>query len=407
MAAHPTESQTRRWPLRHRAGSVPEAESLPSRTRTTTAPRGGIFAWYPLLICVAVLLQPFTRYAIHPLEVGRVAVIVILVGLAAVVAGRLVGGPHRGAAVAALALMGLVSAASLSQALVFAAGIALVLVEAVLVEQGALRMRIPWARVSEVAATVLVVLVVLLGFRAASLRASLPGIHAIPASAVTGAPAASHPDIVMVLLDGHGRQDVLERDYGYDMGPLHDTLTGLGFVEAPDSRANHTNTRFSLSVMFNGRPMAELGQDMHGEVDEAVPAAALNAATDLAVLRSMGYRIVTLTSGYAEVRVGEPGEVVDVGPWNELEQTVLRSTLLGQVVDADRAAQAAGERERVRRELAYLVDLAREPASSAPLFAFIHVPAPHPPMVFEADCSSAAPRRPYGSCRRGGLGAGW
>ena len=34
------------------------------------------------------------------------------------------------------------------------------------------------------------------------------------------------------------------------------------------------------------------------------------------------------------------------------------------------------------------MDLAREPASSAPLFAFIHVPAPHPPMVFDADCSA-------------------
>jgi hypothetical protein len=345
-------------------------------------------AWYPLLICVAVLLQPFTRYAIHPLEAGRVAVVVVLVGLAAVVTGRMIAGPHRGAAIAALALMGLGSAASLGQAVVFAAGIALVLVEAVLIEQGTLKVRIPWARVSEAAATVLVVLIVLLGIRAASLRAGLPGIPAIAASAVARAATADRPDILMVLLDGHGRRDVLERDYGYDMQPLRGTLTRLGFVEAPDSRANHTNTRFSLSVMLNGRPMAELGQDMTDEVDEAIPAAALSAATDLALLRSTGYRIVTLTSGYAEVRVGEPGEVVDVGPWNELEQTVLRSTLVGRVVDPDRAAQAAGQRERVRRELDYLVDLAREPASAAPLFAFVHVPAPHPPMVFEADCSA-------------------
>ncbi len=222
-------------------------------------------------------------------------------------------------------------------------------------------------------------LIVLLGFKGASLRASLPGIPAIAASAVARADAAARPDIVMVLVDGHGRPDVLERDYGYDMRRLRDTLTRLGFAEAPDSRANHTNTRFSLSVLLNGRPMAELGQDMAEEVDEEVPAAALSAATDLALLRSMGYRIVTLTSGYAEVRVGEPGEVVDVGPWNELEQTVLRSTLVGRVVDADRAAQAAGARERVQRELDYLVDLARKPGSSAPLFAFIHVPTPHPP----------------------------
>ncbi len=39
--------------------------------------------------------------------------------------------------------MGLVSAASLGQAVVFAAGIALILVEAVLVEQGTLNVRIP------------------------------------------------------------------------------------------------------------------------------------------------------------------------------------------------------------------------------------------------------------------------
>ncbi len=367
---------------------MPETGASAGRTRTTTARRAGISVWYPLLICVAVLLQPFARYAIHPLEAGRIAVIVMVVGLAALVAGRLVAGPHRGAAVAAMILMGLVSASSPAQALVFAAGIALVLVEAVLVEQGSLRARIPWARVSDAAATVLVVLVVLLGFRAASIRAGLPDIPSIAASAVTRTPAGTRPDIFMVLLDGHGRSDVLERDYGYDMQPLRNTLDGLGFVEAPESRANHTNTRFSLAVLFNGRPMAELGQDMAAEVDEAVPAAALAAATDLDVLRSAGYRVVTFASGYAEVRVGEPGEVVDVGPWNELEETVLRSTLVGQVVDVDRGAQAAGERERVQRELDYLVDLAREPSSSAPLFAFIHVPAPHPPMVFEADCSA-------------------
>src|SRR6185436_237926 len=116
-------------------------------------------------------------------------------------------------------------------------------------------------------------------FRAASLRANLPGIPAVAASTVARADAVARPDIVMVLLDGHGRPDVLERDYGYDMRAFRDTFVGLGFTESPDSRANHTNTRFSLAVMFNGRPMAELGQDMTEEVDEAVPAAALSAAT--------------------------------------------------------------------------------------------------------------------------------
>ena len=132
--------------------------------------------------------------------------------------------------------------------------------------------------------------------------------------------------------------------------------------------------------------MAELGQDMSQPVNEAVPAAALQASSGLALLRSIGYQVVTVASGYAEARVGGPGEVVDVGPWNELEQTVFRSTLIGQV-DSDRTAQAAGQQERVHRELQYMVDLARQPASSNPLFAFVHIAAPHPPMVFRADCS--------------------
>ena len=378
---------------------MPEAEGVGQSALRRRRPRAA-GSQYHCHLLVAVLLQPFTRYAIHPLEAGRVAVIVVAVGLVAVVTGRMVAGPHRGAAIAALALMGLVSAASLGQAVVFAAGIALILVEAVLVEQGTLNVRIPWARVSEASATVLVVLIVLLGFKGASLRASLPGIPAIAASAVARADAASRPDIVMVLVDGHGRPDVLERDYGYDMRRLRDTLTRLGFAEAPDSRANHTNTRFSLSVLLNGRPMAELGQDMAEEVDEEVPAAALSAATDLALLRSMGYRIVTLTSGYAEVRVGEPGEVVDVGPWNELEQTVLRSTLVGRVVDADRAAQAAGARERVQRHSIISWTWLASPGHRRPCSPSSMPDAAPSNGVRGGLLRATAARRSHGSCRR-------
>ncbi len=284
-----------------------------------------------------------------------------------------------------LILMALASAASVSQGLVFALGVALVLAEGLLVDQGVVRRRIQWANVSQAVATVLVALTLVLLFRAVSLRASLPAIPMPAASAL--ATATGRPDIVVVLADGHGRGDVLAKDYGYDMQPLRSTLLQLGFVESPDSHANHTNTRFSLSVLLNGRPMSELGQDLSKAVDEAIPAAAVAASTDLALLRLAGYRIVTLTSGYSELRIGEPGEVVDVGPWNELEQTVVDGSLVGHLLDPGRSARVTGQRERIRREASYLVDLARQPASTTPLFAFVHMSAPHPPMVFEADCT--------------------
>ncbi|MFO7937958.1 MAG: sulfatase-like hydrolase/transferase [Kiritimatiellia bacterium] len=60
------------------------------------------------------------------------------------------------------------------------------------------------------------------------------------------------PDIVFMVLDGYGRQDVLKDVYNFDNAPFIDFLTTNNFYVAKESRANYTFTMLSIASAFNG-----------------------------------------------------------------------------------------------------------------------------------------------------------
>jgi hypothetical protein len=199
-------------------------------------------------------------------------------------------------------------------------------------------------------------------------------------------PAGESPDMFVILADGHPRGDVFRTSYGGDPTLLDRVLEAADFDEATNSHANHVFTRYSLTVLFNGRPLAELGQDMSAAPDDKLALAALRSAAAVKFLRASGYQTVLVNSGYEHVRLHQVDLDIDVGPRNELEKAYLSGTLGGQLLEQATGGEVYPQRSRVLGEVDALEDLAEEPPGR-PMFVFAHLPAPHEPFVLNADCS--------------------
>ena len=340
-------------------------------------------AWYPVLLAVAFVIKPFTSWNISPVDSARVLAFAVGLSLVLAIACSLALGRDRGGAVAAILVMALAVATTPLTALAFAAAIALLLVEWLLARRGRLQMRVPWARLTEALTVGLVVLIGVQSAMAVNLRLHTPAF-AEPA-AWRATPAGPKPDIYVVLADGHGRSDVLEDAYGLDLTSFREDLGELGFVESPASHANQMRTLWSLSVLLNGRPLSELGQDMSKPNDPAVPPAALRGNAVFRLLHTAGYDVTAIDPGYAELHLTSADEVVDVGPLNEFEGAIVGETPVGRVLAGgqDRSFEAIGV--RVLREVDELTRIATEP-HSRPRFVFAHLASPHIPYVFDANC---------------------
>ena len=197
---------------------------------------------------------------------------------------------------------------------------------------------------------------------------------------------AHRPNMWVLLADGHGRADVLEKSYGLGELTFRSQLTALGLNVSDRSRANYTTTLYSLSTFLNGRPLAELGQDMALPADAAVPPAALRGNSVFGLLRSAGYEIDALDSGFSQVRLSSADHVIDVGPRNELEGIELAQTALGAVIDKVTGVNWAPQGERVLRQVQQLKLLAAD-ASASPRFVFAHIPSPHVPYALDDTCA--------------------
>ena len=288
------------------------------------------WAWYPTCLALLFVIDPFTTIDLDPRSGMRLILSAVLFGVLITAVARRVAGPHRGGALAAIVVMAAVAGTTVPALLAFAAAIALLLLHGALAHRGAMKAVIPWPRVNEALNILVAIVLVLQVGRVVQFRLDAP-VVAIPTAWSAARTTAGPPDVFVLLADGHGRRDVLARDYGFRMAPLVQTLSTLGFEESPRSMANHVLTRFSLSVLFNGRPLAELGQDMTRPVNERLPFALLEASVTDSLLRTVGYESVVISSGFEHLGMRRADDFIDVGPRNELEQAILARTAVGQV----------------------------------------------------------------------------
>lgn len=210
-----------------------------------------------------------------------------------------------------------------------------------------------------------------------------------------GAPS-QHPDIYLIVLDGHTRSDVLRKNFDYDNSAFLNELEDLGFFVAECSRSNYASTNLSLSSLFNMDYIPASSSD----------GAKLPPFKDTAVrknLASMGYTFITFenrASGHfdlqEDIRLSHNqlllGELNLLGGLNEFEKVMLKTSIAKFFLDTrlipgfDEDGLARLENyEHYQQTLFILSKLEEVPALKSPKFVFVHLMVPHDPYIFTSD----------------------
>ncbi|GDX83131.1 hypothetical protein LBMAG42_49420 [Deltaproteobacteria bacterium] len=199
---------------------------------------------------------------------------------------------------------------------------------------------------------------------------------------------ATLPDIWYFVLDGYGREDVLESDFGVTNSGLADDLRARGFYVATGARSNYAQTALSIASSFNMAPLPELLDDLAVDSENRLPLQRLIADNRLTRrLRQAGYRIVQYPGEYSMTRLADADE--NRGAWftfNEYDYVLLGHTPILTVASALGFPQQRLS-HAVRRHAIETVldDLPQGDRDPGPTFVYVHIVAPHPPFVFAED----------------------
>jgi sulfatase-like protein len=201
-------------------------------------------------------------------------------------------------------------------------------------------------------------------------------------------PDGQLPDIYMILMDGYPRTDILSSRLGIDNSAFLGQLGGLGFEVAPASRSNYTFTQVTLASMFQMRhieQMAALAPLMGtGGAHLKALRHAMTGGPVWAALHAAGYEVVVSLPGYEHVALRSVADrVLDHGELTDVERDLLaRTWLLDLVTPAVPEIFAGPQHDRILHGFDDLERLAGE-SRSKPIFTWMHVPAPHLPLVVD------------------------
>ena len=211
-------------------------------------------------------------------------------------------------------------------------------------------------------------------------------LEALPAQTAS---AASHvtPDIYYIILDGYGRQDVLQNLMHYDNSEFIDALEGLGFQVMQCSQSNYAQTQMSLASSLNFDYLDTLRAEGDRDATEKANTGDLIKHSHLRqFLEARGYVTVAFATGFNFTQVTDADLYLAPQPGrqlNEFEYLLLKTTAARILLDYQlgRVEDSTAElfRQRTRFTLAKLDTLYQDPR---PKFVFAHIVIPHPPFVF-------------------------
>lgn len=354
-------------------------------------------AFYPVVVGLALVLQLVAHNGIGVWASLRSFVAVALLAIAATGALRVVLGDRDRSGIAAmLAIVGLLAS---ERAIVVATALGIVIL---VIERRILGgLALPWPKLARVMRGLAAILCLAILVQAVQVGAPTVlarslveegPLRSTRSYSVSVSPA--RPDVYVILLDGYARADVLDQVFGVDESSFLAGLTARGVAVSAKARTNYATTAQVLIAMFNARllsgierlkPLAD-GVTSTAETHDVTHAlVADNLVFD--TLRSEGYEIVAIDSGFADVGLRRSDRFITPDAMDEIEVGLLRSSVLGDLLDVIAPDFVSGQhRQRITAEFQALGDLAAE-RPGHPRFIFAHVPSPHPPWVFNADGS--------------------
>ncbi|HMB23244.1 MAG: hypothetical protein ACM33V_01020, partial [Chloroflexota bacterium] len=236
--------------------------------------------------------------------------------------------------------------------------------------------------------------------------AVIPWRESFTPQAVSITKPASPPDIYYIILDGYGRQDMLEQIYRFNNDKFTAYLKSRGFFVADMAHSNYVQTPLSLSASLNF-DYINFAEEYAGprSINRLPLFDLLRNSRARALLESAGYRFVSTSSGYPFTEFTDAD--VYLSPYlhslNELERFYLSTTALDSFISTDtpwgnslRYYLPLPGYEASRQRILYsLQELQRIPELEGPKFVFVHIVGPHPPFVLNHLGEAVEPSHVY------------
>lgn len=198
--------------------------------------------------------------------------------------------------------------------------------------------------------------------------------------------ASSRPDIYVIILDAYAREDFLRDVFQYDNSGFTSFLREKGFYVADESSPNYPQTQLSLSSLLNFMYLDDWARGLE-ETNGRAPF--INLIEQSQVIRSLdklGYTIVnvpntTLIGNLEDSDIYLPMSRLRI---NEFEGLILSTTVLD--IFAEGSDLPIPGYTLQRRATQYQLDTLKTiPEIPGPKFVLVHILAPHPPFVFDAE----------------------
>ncbi|MFH1866939.1 MAG: hypothetical protein ABIJ81_02555 [Patescibacteria group bacterium] len=191
------------------------------------------------------------------------------------------------------------------------------------------------------------------------------------------------PDIYYIIVDGHGRSDILQEFFQHNNSAFIQSLEELGFYVAVNSTANYTNTYHSLASSLNYNYINYLETEDFDPRDIRPLQKLIKDNSVTQFLQERGYTFVVGSSGWTGTEeIAADITMAGTVRINEFETILLSTTVLDALTSYH--FSYLNHHNRILYLLNHLDDVADDPR---PTFTFAHVLSPHPPFVFNQDGS--------------------
>jgi hypothetical protein len=206
------------------------------------------------------------------------------------------------------------------------------------------------------------------------------------------------PDIYYIILDGYGRNDVLEDLYGVENNSLLEFLSQKNFYVADQASSNYMQTELSLASALNFQYLDFLTAGMGNSQNRGPLNTLIHNSLVRRMLSNIGYRFTALPSSvlFTQIRNADTYISVSGGAINELEGLIIAKTIPGAYIEDMGLNIPLPNYSTQRKTIVFTIETLKSmPDSEEPRFIFAHILAPHPPFVFDDMGNSTQPDRPY------------
>jgi hypothetical protein len=206
------------------------------------------------------------------------------------------------------------------------------------------------------------------------------------------------PDIYYIILDAYAGEKMLKELHAFNNSMFTSALKKRGFILPPGSKSNYLRTIHSLSSSLNMQYLGAISETM-GTSSLWWPLRETFADNETRkFLESQGYKTLVIASGWDFTTITDADTYKQPFPifLSDFEEFFIDNTNLSLFQFLGKTVVSFPSYDTHRRIILYEFEqLKNIPELESPKFTFVHIIAPHPPFVFDAQGNPINPDYPF------------